>query len=96
MDELAKLPEVEGVASCANLPIYSGSGVMAYRPGTNETIVHFNDLYEADADYVPLMEMSVIEGKAFDRSYSDSAASDDGQPHDGGPVGRKRWTGKTG
>ena len=73
MDELAKLPEVEGVASCANLPIYSGSGDMAYRPGTNETIVHFNDLYEADADYVPLMEMSVIEGKAFDRSYSDSA-----------------------
>lgn len=73
MDELSKLPEVEGVASCFDLPIYSGSGDIAYRPGTSESVVHFNDLYGADADYVQLMEMSVIQGKAFDRSYSDSA-----------------------
>lgn len=73
MDELSKLPEVEGVASCDILPITGGSGDMAYRPGTHEVVVHFNDLYGADADYIPLMEIPVIEGKAFDRSYSDSA-----------------------
>ena len=73
MDELKKLPEVEDVSTCSSLPAFSGSGDMVYRPGTKETIIHFADLYGANANYTSLMEMSVILGKGFDHSYSDSS-----------------------
>jgi len=73
IDELKKLPEVEDVSTCSSLPAFSGSGDMVYRPGTKETIIHFADLYGANANYTSLMEMSVIQGKAFDHSYSDSS-----------------------
>lgn len=73
VDELKKLPEVEGVATCENLPIHSSSGDIVYREGTDESILHFVDLYEADINYVPLMELDVIQGKAFDESYTDSS-----------------------
>lgn len=72
-DELSKMPEVAGVATCASLPAFSGSGDIVYRPGTKEAVLHFSDLYGADTNYVPLMEMSVIQGKAFDSSYTDSS-----------------------
>ena len=73
INELNKLPEVEGVATCENLPMRSSSGDIVYREGTDESVLHFVDLYEADINYIPLMEMDVIQGKAFDESYTDSS-----------------------
>lgn len=74
MDELEKLPEVEAVAASNSLPVRGGDGGnMIYRNGTDDVILHVNDMGRMDADYIPLMDIKVIEGRAFDRSYSDSA-----------------------
>ena len=73
MNELRKLPEVEAVASSDALPLYGMGGNMIYRKGFDDVVLHINDIGYVDADYMPLMDIKVIEGKAFDRSYSDSA-----------------------
>ncbi|RHR61679.1 FtsX-like permease family protein [Parabacteroides sp. AF17-28] len=74
MDELGKLPEVEAVAVSSSLPVRGGDGGnMIYRNGSDDVVLHINDLGRMDADYISLMDIKVIEGKAFDRSYSDSA-----------------------
>lgn len=73
MDELAKLPEVKSVAASDRLPIESGNGNMIFRQGGDDAILHISDMGYVNADYIPLMSIKVIEGKAFDRSYSDSS-----------------------
>lgn len=73
MAEIGRLPEVVGVASCYTLPIYCNNGDLVYRPGSEESLLHFVDLYEVDAAYVPLMEMSILEGTNFDPNSADSA-----------------------
>lgn len=73
MDELEKLPEVEAVAASNSLPVWGSNGNMIYQDGSDDIALHIGDLGYMDADYIPLMGIKVIEGKAFDRSYSDSA-----------------------
>lgn len=74
MNELRKLPEVEAVASSDALPVYGGyGGNMIYRDNSDEVALHIKDMGYIDAEYMPLMDIKLIEGKAFDRSYSDSA-----------------------
>lgn len=72
MDEIRKQPEVEDVTTCRELPAFNESGDLIYRPGTEDVVLHFQDLYETNANFVPLMEMKVIEGEAFDEAFSDS------------------------
>ena len=72
MDEILKQGEVEDVTTCYELPAFSGSGDIVYRPGTEDAVAHFRDLYGTNANFVSLLEMKVIEGQAFDESYSDS------------------------
>lgn len=72
MDEIRKQGEVEDVTTCYELPAFSGSGDIVYRPGTDDAVAHFQDLYGTNANFVSLLEMKVIEGQAFDESYSDS------------------------
>lgn len=72
MDEIRQQPEVEDVTTCQELPAFNGSGDLVYWPGTEDVVVHFQDLYETNANFVSLMEMKVIEGEAFDESFSDS------------------------
>lgn len=72
MDEIRKQGEVEDVTTCYELPAFSGSGDIVYRPGTEDAVAHFRDLYGTNANFVSLLEMKVIEGQAFDESYSDS------------------------
>ena len=72
-NEVAKMPEVEGIATCSYLPIFAGSGNMIKNPENTETLLHFTDLYSADANYIPLMQIPVLAGKAFDNSYTDSS-----------------------
>ena len=73
MDEVGKLPGVEQVVTGSILPIGGFSGNMVYRPGTGEAVMHFEDMEGVDAEYVPFMKMSVVQGKTFDRSYADSS-----------------------
>ena len=72
MDEILKQGEVEDVTTCYELPAFSGSGDIVYRPGSEDAVAHFRDLYGTNANFVSLLEMKVIEGQAFDESYSDS------------------------
>ena len=72
MDEIRKQGEVEDVTTCYELPAFSGSGDIVYHPGTEDAVAHFRDLYGTNANFVSLLEMKVIEGQAFDESYSDS------------------------
>ena len=72
MDEIRKRGEVEDVTTCYELPAFSGSGDIVYRPGSEDAVAHFRDLYGTNANFVSLLEMKVIEGQAFDESYSDS------------------------
>lgn len=72
MDEIRKQGEVEDVTICYELPAFSGSGDIVYRPGSEDAVAHFRDLYGTNANFVSLLEMKVIEGQAFDESYSDS------------------------
>lgn len=72
MDEIRKQPEVADVSTCYELPAFSGSGDIVYRPGTDDAVLHFQDLYGTNPNFVSLMEMKVIEGEAFDESFSDS------------------------
>lgn len=72
MDEIRKQGEVEDVTTCYELPAFSGSGDIVYRPGREDAVAHFRDLYGTNANFVSLLEMKVIEGQAFDESYSDS------------------------
>lgn len=74
MNELGKLPEVEAVAASDALPVFGGyGGNMIYRDNSDEVALHIEDMGYIDAEYMPLMDIKLIEGKAFDRSYSDSA-----------------------
>lgn len=72
MDEILKQGEVEDVTTCYELPAFSGSGDIVYRPGSEDAVAHFRDLYGTNANFVSLLEMKVIEGQAFDEFYSDS------------------------
>lgn len=72
MDEIRKQGEVEDVTTCYELPAFSGSGDIVYRPGSEDAVAHFRDLYGPSITFVSLLEMKVIEGQAFDESYSDS------------------------
>lgn len=72
MDEIRKQPEVADVSTCYELPAFSGSGDIVYRPGTDDAVLHFEDLYGTNPNFVSLMEMKVIEGEAFNESFSDS------------------------
>lgn len=73
MGEIGRLPEVIGVSSCYTLPIYCNNSDLVYRPNSEETLLHFADLYETDAAYVPVMEMSILQGQNFDVNTADSA-----------------------
>lgn len=73
MTEIERLPEVAGVSTCFHLPIFCNSGDLVFRPNSDESILHFADLYEIDAEYVPLMEISMLQGKNFDVHTADSA-----------------------
>lgn len=73
MEEVERLPGVEGVSTAYVLPIFAGSGDIVYQPGTTESVLHFCDMYSVDAAYVPLMEMTILQGKNFEIGKVDSA-----------------------
>lgn len=72
LDELRALPEVEAVASCSTLPVYSGSGNNVFIPGNDQQLFNINDLYFADDNYLKIMDMKLVAGKDFNKETSQS------------------------
>ncbi len=68
VDELSQLPQVTTVATASNLPFNSMSGNNISLPGGNEDLFNIADMYRADENYFPLMEIPVIEGSGFDKN----------------------------
>ena len=73
IEELKRIPEVQAVATCSTLPIFGASGNNVSEPGKTQELFNIADLYNADADYLSLMEIPVVAGKDFEHSAADSA-----------------------
>jgi putative ABC transport system permease protein len=72
IEELRRIPEVQSVATCSFLPLYGASGNNVLEPGKDQNLFNIADLYYVDANYLSLMEISVIEGNGFQQQSADS------------------------
>ncbi|HBX46871.1 MAG TPA: hypothetical protein DEG28_13465 [Porphyromonadaceae bacterium] len=72
IDRLNRLQPVAAVATASFLPFGSMSGNNVLIPGEDRELFNIADMYWADEQYVPLMEIPIIKGKAFDRNSSDN------------------------
>jgi putative ABC transport system permease protein len=73
IEELRRMPEVQAVATCSTLPMFGASGNNVSEPDKTQELFNIADLYNADADYLSLMEIPVVAGKDFEHSAADSA-----------------------
>lgn len=70
IDRLHQLPQVGAVATASFLPFESFGGNNVIIPGEERELFNIADMYRADEHYIPLMEIPIIEGKAFDVNSS--------------------------
>lgn len=70
IDRLHQLAQVEGVATASTLPFQGASGNNVVIPGEERDLFNIADLYWVDEYYTPLMEIPIVEGKAFDSNSS--------------------------
>ncbi|WP_294081918.1 FtsX-like permease family protein [Proteiniphilum sp. UBA5384] len=66
IDRLRQLPQVASVATASMLPFENMSGNNVIIPGEERELFNIADMYWADEHYIPLMEIPIVEGKAFD------------------------------
>lgn len=66
IDRLRQLPQVAAVATTSTLPFENMSGNNVLIPGEERELFNIADMYWADEHYIPLMEIPIVEGKAFD------------------------------
>jgi|AGTN01.3.fsa_nt_gi Predicted permease. len=62
---LSQLPEVELTSFTTTLPLYGMSGNNVYVEGSEQELFNIADMYYADENFFPLMNISVIAGKIF-------------------------------
>lgn len=72
IEELRKIPEVDKVSACYDLPISGMSGNNVSLPGDDRQLFNIADMYWVKDDFFSLMEIPVIEGEVF---RSDGSAS---------------------
>lgn len=72
IEELRKIPEVDKVSACYDLPISGMSGNNVSLPGGDRELFNIADMYWVKDDFFSLMEIPVIEGEVF---RSDGSAS---------------------
>lgn len=72
LDEMLRLPEVEQVSTCTELPIYAGSGNNIYLPDDDRELFNICDLYYAGNGYIDLMEIPVVMGRSFTENVPSS------------------------
>ena len=70
VDLLARLPDVDVVATAATLPFNGGGGNIASIPNSDREQLHIADLYGIDENYLKLMEIHIVEGRGFERGVS--------------------------
>lgn len=73
IDELRKMPEVDQVSACYDLPISGMSGNNVLLPGDDRELFNIADMYWVKDDYFSLMEIPIIDGEVF---RSDGSAKD--------------------
>lgn len=62
IEELRKIPEVDKVSACYDLPISGMSGNNVSLPGDDRELFNIADMYWVKDDFFSLMEIPVIEG----------------------------------
>ena len=65
IEELRKIPEVDKVSACYDLPISGMSGNNVSLPGDDRELFNIADMYWVKDDFFSLMEIPVIEGEGF-------------------------------
>ncbi len=73
IDNLNSIPEVEMIATSSTLLFtgHSGNNV-SLTDSPEKELFNLADLYQSDENYLPLLEVSIIEGKGFSRESSTS------------------------
>ena len=64
-EELRRLPDVAGVTTCTSVPLLGMGGNDISLPDDDRTLLNVSDLYYADANFLEVMGVRVIEGTAF-------------------------------
>ncbi|HJV77703.1 MAG TPA: ABC transporter permease [Paludibacter sp.] len=72
IEELRRIPSVRTVASCSTLPLFGASGNNVSEPGKDRELFNIADLYDADANYLSLMEIPLVAGTDFQDGSADS------------------------
>lgn len=75
IERIKTIRGVTNVATANTLPIFAGSGNMVSEIGSEVSLFNFVDLYGVDADYIPLMEIKIREGRAFSLEQADSTSA---------------------
>ena len=65
VEELKRLPEVESVASCSQLPFIHPSGNNVSIPGEEKELFNISDLNNAGDQFLSLLEIPIIKGRIF-------------------------------
>lgn len=69
--ELGRLPEIERLSSCDEIPLYSPSGNMVFVPHRDESLFTAADLYSVGENYFDVMEIPLVAGIPFRGDGSD-------------------------
>ncbi|SFK85036.1 ABC transporter permease [Proteiniphilum acetatigenes] len=66
--ELENLPEVEMISFATTLPLYYMSGNNVFVEGNEQELFNIADMYYADENFLPLMNIPLLAGKNFSES----------------------------
>ena len=72
INALKALPKVDAVATCSTLPVEGASGNNVREPGKDVELFNIADLYEADSNYLSLMQIPLVDGRDVQPNMADS------------------------
>ena len=71
-EELKRLPQVESIASCSQLPFNQPSGNNVFIPGEEKDLFNVADLYFIDNAFFDLLQIPIVEGRKFTPTSTES------------------------
>ena len=72
IEETQRLPEVDAITTCYNLPFWGASGNNVYLPGDDRELFNIADLYDVGNDYLNVLEIPIVEGQYFTENTTSS------------------------
>lgn len=72
IEETRRLPEVEAVSFCYNLPFWGASGNNVYLPGDDRELFNIADLYDIGSGCLEILGIPIIEGRFFTQDATSS------------------------